>query len=397
MRRSTRERVQSGVIVVIATAFVVAAALGVLGTYLYRVPYVGLATAFVAPFVVWLLVASLAGGGLALYRWWYRRDLYSAAVVVLAVVTVLGAGVITARMTTAVEQAGADISLFDVFGVGVQKSAAPDADMVYSAFDGDPLSLSIFRPPGATGASTAPVLVYIHGGGWVAGDRNTHSADLRWFADQGWLTITVDYPLSDGQRHLWNLTQNHIGCALAWVAVNAGKYGGDPNRLALSGDSAGGNLAINAAYLAAGGALPSTCGGKVPVVRAVSALYPVVDPAGFYANPDPVLGDTSRDMAGAYTGGSPQQFPERYTAITSGSYLSRLSPPTLMIVGAADHLVPVAGTYQFAEVARAAGVDVELVAVPYADHVFDGRPGSIGQQAYRQLTAQWLRAHGLAP
>jgi|RhiMetStandDraft_4_1073278.scaffolds.fasta_scaffold32625_2 acetyl esterase/lipase len=396
MRRSRRERGQP-VVIVIATAFVVVPALGVLGTYLYGVPYVGLTTAYVPQFVVWLLLASLAGGGLALYRWWHRRDLYSMAVVMLAVVTVVGAGVITGRMTAAVDRAGADISLFDAFGVGVAKSAVPDADVVYSAFDGGPLSLSIFRPPGVTAASTAPVLVYIHGGGWVSGDRNAHSADLRWFADQGWLTITVDYPLSDGQRHLWNLTQNHIGCALAWVAVNAGKYGGDPNRLALSGDSAGGNLAINAAYLAAGGALPSTCGGRVPVVRAVSVLYPVVDPAGFYANPDPALGGASRDMAGAYTGGSPQQFPDRYTAITSGSYLSRLSPPTLMIVGAADHLVPVAGAYRFAEVARAAGVDVKLVAVPYADHVFDGRPGSIGQQAYRQLTAQWLRAHGLAP
>src|SRR3954471_23906198 len=114
MRRSRRERVQS-VVIVIATAFVVAPALGVLATYLYSVPYVGLATAYVPQFMVWLLVASLAGGGFALYRWWHRRDLYSMAVVVLAVVTVVGAGVITGRMTAAVERAGADISLFDAF------------------------------------------------------------------------------------------------------------------------------------------------------------------------------------------------------------------------------------------------------------------------------------------
>jgi acetyl esterase/lipase len=44
-----------------------------------------------------------------------------------------------------------------------------------------------------------------------------------------------------------------------------------------------------------------------------------------------------------------------------------------------------------------AGVDVEVVAVPCADHAFDGRSGSIGQQAYRQLTAKWLRDHGRAP
>ena len=72
-------------------------------------------------------------------------------------------------------------------------------------------------------------------------------------------------------------------------------------------------------------------------------------------------------------------------------------PPTLMILGGADHLVPNAGAYRFAEQARAAGVQVELVTVPYADHGFDARPGSIGQQAYRQLTAQWLRSHGQAP
>jgi dipeptidyl aminopeptidase/acylaminoacyl peptidase len=66
-------------------------------------------------------------------------------------------------------------------------------------------------------------------------------------------------------------------------------------------------------------------------------------------------------------------------------------------MGAADHLVPTEGTYGFVDRARAAGVDVELVSVPYADHVFDGRTGSIGQQAYRQLTLKWLRDHGLAP
>jgi hypothetical protein len=43
------------------------------------------------------------------------------------------------------------------------------------------------------------------------------------------------------------------------------------------------------------------------------------------------------------------------------------------------------------------GVDVDLVTVPYADHVYDGRRGSIGAQAYRQLTARWLRDHGLSP
>jgi len=135
----------------------------------------------------------------------------------------------------------------------------------------------------------------------------------------------------------------------------------------------------------------------MPRVAAVSAVYPVVDPAGFYDNRDPALGGTSRDMVGAYTGGSPQQFPDRYARIASDSHITASAPPTLVILGEADHLVPVGGTYRFVERARAAGVDVQLVGVPYADHVFDGRRGSIGEQAYRQLTARWLRDHGQGP
>src|SRR5262249_46888560 len=227
-------------------------------------------------------------------------------------------------------------------------------------------------------ASHAPVLVYIHGGGWVAGDLTAHSTDLRWLADQGWLVVSVDYTLSSTDRHLWDVTQDQIGSALGWVVANAPRYGGDPTRLSVSGHSAGGNLAINIGYLSASGQLRSSCGGAMPKVAAVTAVYPVVDAVGFYDNPDPALGGQSRGMAGAYTGGSPQQFPDRYARISSATHITASAPPTLVILGEADHLVPVDGTYRFVERARAAGIDVELVTVPYADHVFDGRRGSIG-------------------
>jgi acetyl esterase len=380
---------------VLATLLIVPPALGVIGTFLYNVPYIGLATAYVPWYLPWLIVVAVVGCGIALYCWFRRRDRYSAALIVLAVATLVGASVIGARMTVAVEHAGADIDLVDTFGIGQTKWVPPDAEEIYSTFDGEPLRLSIYRPPGS--ASRAPVLLYIHGGGWIEGDRSGHGADLRWFADQGWLTLGVDYALSSSTRHLWNVTQDQIGCALAWIASNAPSFGGDPSRLSLSGDSAGGNLAINTAYMAANGSLKSSCGGRLPAVKAVSVLYPVVDPAGFFNNDASALAGTSRGMAQAYTGGSPQQFPDRYAAISSATHISPAAPPTLIIVGEADHLVPAEGTYRFTAQARAAGVDVELVAVPYADHVFDARAGSLGQQAFRQLTTRWLRAHGQAP
>jgi acetyl esterase/lipase len=383
------------VVIVIATLLVVPTAVAVLCTYLYDTPYIGLATAYVPWYLPWLVVASLIGGALAVGYWRGCRAHIGAALAILALVTVVAAVVIDVRMIAAVERAGADISVIDTFGIGAPKRAAPDGEVTYAAFAGEPLRLSIYRPHAST--KRAPILVYIHGGGWVAGDLDSRSTDLRWFADQGWLVISIDYTLSSADRHLWDVTQGQIGCALGWIVANAPTYGGDPTRLSVSGHSAGGNLAINTAYLAAAGRLPSLCGGTMPRVAAVSAMYPVVDAVGFYDNPDRALGGRSRAMAGAYTGGSPQRFPGRYAGISSGTYITAAAPPTLIVVGEADHLVPVGGTYRFAERATQAGVAVGLVAVPYADHVFDGRPGSIGEQAYRQLTARWLRDHGQSP
>jgi len=378
----------------LATALVAGPALGVAATFLHDVPYAGLASAFLTPVMSWVIVVALAGGALAGYLWFRRRGRLCTTLVILAVLTIAGGSVVTARMVATVEDAGAVIDVVDTFDVWSKQTAAPDTEVSYATYDGEPLQLSIYRPPDA---DSTPVLVFIHGGGFVAGSRDVHGPDFRWFADRGWLTISIDYPLSSADQHLWDVVEGHIGCALAWVSTNATKYGGDPTRVSLSGESAGGNLAINTAYMAANGTLASSCGGPRPVISAVSALYPVVDVAGFYDNADLALGAVSRDMAGAYTGGSPQEFPQRYSAVASATHISPKAPPTLILMGAADHLVPTEGTYRFADQARAAGVDVELVAVPDADHVFDERTGSVGQQAYRQLTAKWLREHGQAP
>jgi acetyl esterase/lipase len=383
----------------LATALVAGPAVGVAATFAHDVPYAGLASGFVTPVMSWVIVVALAGAVLAGYLWTGRRDRLCATLAVVAVLTIVGGSVVTARMVSTVEDAGADIDLIETFDVWSKQTAAPDAEATYAVFKGwagkgEPLRLSIYRP---SDAGSAPVLVFIHGGGFVAGSRDARGPDFRWFADRGWLTISIDYPLSSVNQHLWDVVDRQIGCALGWITANATKYGGDPTRMSLSGDSAGGNLAMNAAYMAANGAGVSSCGGPRPVVSAVTALYPVVDVAGFYDNADRALGAVSRDMAGAYTGGSPREFPQRYAAIASATHISPAAPPTLILMGAADHLVPTEGTYGFVDRARAAGVDVELVSVPYADHVFDGRTGSIGQQAYRQLTLKWLRDHGLAP
>lgn len=376
------------------TVAVAGLAAGVAGSLLPRVPVVGVAVGFVAPVLSVVVLAAASAGFVAFVMWWLHRQRLFLALTVIAALTVAGGSFIVARQVGAASAAGVDVDLVEtlrVFDAAAVAAVTPDDTAVYTEFDGEPVALDVYRP---RRAGPAPVLVFVHGGGWVAGDRSAHRTDLRWFADQGWLVVSVDYALSSADRHLWDVVPGQIGCALTWVAANAGRYGGDASRLSLTGDSAGGNLAINVAYAIAGGTLRPSCGGAPPPVGAVSVLYPAVDPARVYANTDPVFGQSARDLATAYLGGPPDQYPERYAAVASATHVGPSAPPTLLLLGAVDHLVPIDGALAFADRARDAGVGVEVVTIPYADHVFDGREGTIGQQTYRQLTAAWLRTHG---
>lgn len=288
---------------------------------------------------------------------------------------------------------GAHIELLDAFGVGPAPGVRPDADVTCTTFAGHPLKFAVFRPR-APWTGAAPILFYVHGGGWIGGGRLLHSGDLRWLADHGLLVLSAEYSLSTKKLHLWHAVQGQIGCALVWTTTHARRYGGDPGRVSLTGDSAGGNLALDTAYLSAAGKLPSSCGGRTPRISAVTALYPIADPAALYHSDVPIAGSIARDMATDYTGGSPERYPERYAAITPASHLTHRPPPTLLVAPENDHLVPKGGTIRLAEAARRAGVTVELVEVPFADHGFDATAGSIGEQAYRQLTLHWLARHG---
>ncbi|MDD9929766.1 MAG: alpha/beta hydrolase, partial [Rhodospirillaceae bacterium] len=130
---------------------------------------------------------------------------------------------------------------------------------------GGALDLRIYRPSDQTGL---PVCVYLHGGGFVIGSLDTHDPLCRRLANRsGAIVVSVDYRLAPEHRYPAGVEDS--SAALDWVAANAATFGGDPTRLAVSGDSAGGNLAAVAAHRAvdAGG----------PALRCQALIYPVTD------------------------------------------------------------------------------------------------------------------------
>ncbi len=113
-----------------------------------------------------------------------------------------------------------------------------------------------------------PVCVYLHGGGFVIGDLDTHDSLCRRLANKaGAIVVSVDYRLAP--EHRYPAAVDDADAALRWVAENASTFGGDPTRLMIAGDSAGGNLAAVATHRAldAGG----------PSLLCQALIYPVAD------------------------------------------------------------------------------------------------------------------------
>ncbi|MGH8632000.1 MAG: alpha/beta hydrolase [Burkholderiales bacterium] len=114
---------------------------------------------------------------------------------------------------------------------------------------GSHLPLRIYYPREPKPGEKLPVLVWYHGGGFVIGDLETHDSACRMLANQAdCIVVAVDYRLAP--EYKFPAAVDDSEAALRWVALHAAEFGGDANRIAVGGDSAGGNLAAVVAILA---------------------------------------------------------------------------------------------------------------------------------------------------
>ena len=208
-----------------------------------------------------------------------------------------------------------------------------------------------------------PVLVYLHGGGWVSGSPRTHRKLAHRFAEAGFLVVNVDYRLAP--EHPFPAGFEDCVAAVRWAAREAERFGGDPERLAIGGDSAGGNLS-------AATAIALARDGSAPRIGAALLLYGVFDFATIREglDVDERLAEVGRGMVDlmvhSYLGpGAPALLHDpRVSPLHAAEHL----PPSFVVVGGADPLVGQAR--RLADALGQAGVPHEHVLVDGMPHGF---------------------------
>jgi acetyl esterase len=226
-----------------------------------------------------------------------------------------------------------------------------------------PIPMRFYRPFGAATAEVLPALVYYHGGGWVIGDLDTHDVVCRQLANRaGCAVVAVDYRLAP--EHKFPVAVDDAFAALLWVQSEAAALRIDPARLAVGGDSAGGNLSAVVTLRARDAGFTG--------LRYQLLIYPATDFAGHYESQErfaegPILTRANQAwFRGHYLRGEADYTDWRASPLRAPS-LAGL-PPAYVLTAGYDPLCDEGEAY--AQKLEAAGVPVTRRLFPGQIHGF---------------------------
>ena len=259
-----------------------------------------------------------------------------------------------------------------------------------TAKNGEKLELDVWSTGQPKTGPLRPAVVFLHGGGWVVGNRSARSDWNRWLNQLGYEVFDVEYRMPPPVR--WQDEVGDVKAAVGWVAARAADYHVDPTRISIMGESAGGNLALLAAYSMGHPQLPASTD-VVPVkIRSVISLYGPTEMTELYRTS--VTRDFVQDSSKKYLGGTPEEFPDRYRAVSPLYHINAQTPPTISFHGTSDNVVPVDQTRTLLDQALSkAGVAHETYILPGHAHGFDINFGSFGAQIARAKIQDFLQRH----
>jgi acetyl esterase len=238
-------------------------------------------------------------------------------------------------------------------------------DIVYSRPGGLPLTMDAYLPEGP---GPFPTVVVVHGGGWEAGDKVTYvSPVLELLSRTGFAWFSIDYrltPYVQNEEQLEDLRN-----AIRYVRMHAGRFGIEPNAIAVLGESASGQMVTEIAS--------EPCSGCE--VQGVVSFYGVYDFVPWASDPD------SKPMLDRVFGSWDVAKLRRYSPI---SHIHGGMPPVLMVQGTADELY--AGSLAYERRLRQQGVAYQLILLKNAPHGMENWVGHPEWEFYQAKLVDWL-------
>ena len=229
--------------------------------------------------------------------------------------------------------------------------------------------LDIWASPDIKPGDRAPVLIQIHGGGWVYGDtRNQAYPLMDRMRTAGWICVPISYRLSP--KATWPDHIVDVKRAISWVKANIADYGGDPDFVVITGGSAGGHLTALAALTANEPEFQPGFEEADTSVRAAVPFYGVYDLLDWDGRGGPA--STVRFMERVVMKSSPETDRSRWTRASPLHWAGPDAPPMMILHGTNDSLVPVDGARRLARALRASSNSPVVYAeLPRAQHAFD--------------------------
>jgi acetyl esterase/lipase len=235
----------------------------------------------------------------------------------------------------------------------------------YPAADGTPIDIDFYAPL-STGR-TPPLVIVLHGGSWRGGDQTEFPQLSRRLAEHGYAVASITYRLAP--QHQFPAQLDDVHAAIAYFKSQADVLTFDASRIVLVGRSAGGHLALLAAYTAHDSS-----------IRGVVSLYGPADLLWGYEHPAAPLVYDSRRTLREFIGGTPASHAHQFSLASPITHVSS-AVPTLVIHGKRDELVSPEHSRRLASALRSANKQVRHLELPWAthacDYVFSGPCGRI--------------------
>jgi acetyl esterase/lipase len=244
-------------------------------------------------------------------------------------------------------------------------------DVEYGAGGGRPLTLHILRPRPQP-KEPMPVIVWVHGGAWLGGDKNSGLGMLTRFAERGYFCVSIEYRLS--QEATYPAQIEDCKCAIRFLRAKAKEYHLDPDRIGVWGSSAGGHLV---ALLGTSGGVKELegKGGWAGFSSRVTAVCDWFGPTDFLkmdAAGSRIRHDAADSPESRLVGGPIQENKAKVARANPITYVTKDDPPFLIMHGDRDELVPFNQSELLRDALKKAGVDVTFELVMGAGHGLGG-------------------------